>query len=82
MHDALQLPVSYQGHDYEFPFTVAMHGYVQRYLVMVNDVEVIYERDDSGELRALIQHPDQLRSNLPEHGLLKAIADVLTQLIS
>ncbi len=81
MDDALQLPVYYRGETLEFPFRVAHLGYVRRFVVQVQEVEVHYETDDSGELRAVIPHINELRAPLPERELLEAIGESIGKLI-
>jgi hypothetical protein len=77
---ALMLPVTYRGQEYAFPFRVVPQGFTMRYTVLVGDVEVVYERDDAGELRALIYNQDEITGKLPERGLLEAISAVIVQL--
>ena len=80
MNDLFALPVSYQGRELEFPFKVIAHGYMTRYVIIVGDVEVSFEKDDFGELRAVIYDQDQLQGKLPERALLQAITETLQQL--
>ena len=78
--DELLLPVTYKSVDYEFPLRIVPGGLVYHFVVQVADVEVIIERDDSGDFRALIHNQDVITAKLPEAGLLEAIIDVLQQL--
>lgn len=82
MEDALQLPVSFRGEELEFPFRVADTGYVRRFVVMVDGVEVHFEPDDSGELRAIVPNVNDVKLALPSKPLLEAIGESITQLIS
>jgi hypothetical protein len=79
--DVLELPVTYRGVDREFPFRVAAQGFITRYVIDVDGVEVTYERDDSGEWRAVIYNQDQLTQKPPDLALLQAISDVLVKLV-
>ena len=81
MDDVLKLPVMYRGEELEFPFRVLLQGFTTRYVVDVDGVEVTYERDDSGELRAVIYDQEQLRGKLPGRGLMEAITKVIQRLI-
>ena len=74
------LPVEYRGTEYAFPFRVVPAGFVTRYAVLIDEVEVIYEPDDSGELRALIYDSEGVSVKLPERGLLEAVGAVISQL--
>ena len=78
--DELQLPVTYNNINYDFPLRIVPQGFVYHFAVQVGDVEVIFERDDSGELRAIIYNQDVITGKLPDTGLLKAIIEVLEQL--
>ena len=76
----MMLPVEYRGPEYMFPFRVVPQGFAMRYTVLVDEVEVVFERDDSGELRALVYDHDQIGKKLPDRGLLEAISSVIQQL--
>ncbi len=80
MDEELILPVVYKGREYGFPFRVLVQGFATRYAVLVEGVEVIYERDDSGELRAIIYGQEDQGLRLPEPGLLQAISEVIEML--
>jgi len=82
MEDMLTLPVSYRDTEYNFPFRIIPQGYTYRFVVTVDELEVIFERDDSGELRALtVDSSITDRMRLPEPGLLAAIAAVIDSLM-
>ena len=80
MNDVFALPVAYNGNDFEFPFKIVAQGYTHRYVVSVDDVEVVYERDDQGAFRALIYHLELITTKLPERDLLEAISNVIQEL--
>lgn len=82
MSEDLKLPVTYKGIEHEYPLRVAAGGYVPRFIVEVEGVEVVIERDDAGELRAVVYNPDEVKEKLPERGLFEAITSVVAQLIS
>ena len=76
MDDELKLPVNYNGEEREYPFRVIPQGFATRFAVLVNDVEVIFERDDQGDFRAMIYN-DAEKHALFEPELLKSIAAVI-----
>lgn len=80
MEDLYQLPVSYKGEELEFPFRIVAQGYVQRFVVRIAEVDVVFEPDDSGEYRAIVYDADGVTGKLPERGLLEAISSVIQQL--
>ena len=81
MDDALQLPVSYNGETLEFPFRVAHLGFVRRFIVHVDAVEVHFETDDSGELRGIIPNINEISGPLPKKELLAAIGTSISMLL-
>ena len=80
MNNELTLPVTYKGEEHEFPFRLMSGGYMPRFVVLVNNVEIVIEADDLGELRAIIYDAEQIVGSLPEKGLLEAITVVVAQL--
>lgn len=76
MDDELILPVSYNGEEREYPFRVIPQGFATRFAVLVNDIEIIFERDDQGDFRAMIYN-DAEKHALFEPGLLASIAEVI-----
>ena len=80
MDEVFSLPVTYKGQELEFPFRIVAGGYAQRYMVLIGETEVVYERDDSGDLRAITTHPDGKLTGLPEKDLLEAISAVIEEL--
>jgi hypothetical protein len=80
--EPLLLLVIYKGKELSFPLKVVAQGYVYRFFVQIDDLEIIYEKDDEGELRALISKPDEYRGKLPDRELLEAISKVITSLTS
>jgi hypothetical protein len=81
MDGTLKLPIVYKDEELEFPFRVVPQGFTTRYVVEVDGVEVTYERDDSGELRAVVNNHDQLGGKLPSRDLLEAITETLSGLL-
>lgn len=82
MEDALQLPVSFKDDELEFPFRVAHTTYGRRFMVLVDGVEVHFETDDSGELRAIIPNVNEVKLPLPSKALVEAIGESIRLLIS
>jgi hypothetical protein len=81
MEDSLKLPVIYKGEELEFPFRVVLQGFTTRYVVEVDGVKVTYERDDTGELRAVVYDQEQLAGKLPDRKLLEAITETLSMVL-
>ncbi|HEY8968911.1 MAG TPA: hypothetical protein VIM64_07455 [Puia sp.] len=78
MEQVVHIPVDYQGVEREFEAHVQVWQYGRRFFVQVEGVELAFERDDSGEYRALA--PEGYTGKLPDRGLVQAIAEVLDAL--
>ena len=71
--DSFELPVAYKGQELCFPARILTAGFAPRFIVLVNEVEIIFERDDNGDFRALVPHANEFIGHLPEKALLEAI---------
>lgn len=73
MNDSFDLPVTYKGEELFFPAVLRQFGYTHRFEVCVGDDVVMFERDEEGAYRALMNTEHQPTHLKPE--LLQAIAD-------
>lgn len=73
MDDVVKLPVEYKGEELEFDMRILRRGYTLRFVVLVNDAEVIFERDEQGEYRAIVLNADEHNAGLIPQDLLAAI---------
>jgi len=80
--EQLVLPVTYKGKELSFPLKIVPQGYVYRFVVQIDNAEVIFEKDDEGEYRAILNKPDEHQGKLPDQELLIAIHDVIISLTS
>jgi len=78
MEQNVHIPVDYQGVEREFEARVQVWQHGHRWFVMVEGVELTFERDDAGQYRALT--PEGYTGKLPDRGLVQAIAEVLDAL--
>ena len=78
MDQTFILPVTYQGQEMEFEATMQSWAYGYRFLVLVQGTEVIFERDDEGNYRALLSQGTSAKA--PENALLEAIVQVIQAL--
>ncbi|TDX02116.1 hypothetical protein [Dinghuibacter silviterrae] len=78
--DVLQIPVEYRGAEHEFEARVQVWQYGHRFFIPVDGVDLVFERDDSGQYRALV--PEEYTGKLPDRGLVEAIAAVLDAVTS
>jgi len=74
------LPVNINGEELEFPVRMYAYGYTFRVEVLVGETVVIFEPDDEGSYRALVDAAQIEKSNALSIGLLRAIAEALEKL--
>lgn len=70
------LPVTYLGEELEFEMKL-QQGYIPRVEILIDDIPVVFETDDSGDYRALADMALIARSKQLSVGLLQAIAGQL-----
>jgi len=75
MGEMVTIPVDYNGDERTFEAEVQVWQYGHRFLVSVDGVDMVFERDDSGEYRAIVA--EGFTGKLPDRGLVQAIASVL-----
>lgn len=80
METSFELPVCYKGQDIELPMRLVTFGYTYRFVVQAGDTEIIIERDEQGELRALT-NPEQLQAHKTDPELVAAIVRSIQQVI-
>jgi hypothetical protein len=79
MYEPFIIPVHYKGADREFEARLQALGYIHRFLVMVEGTEVVFERDEERNFRAIIS-PDH-RGKVPDTALLQAITTAINDLL-
>lgn len=77
MDYSLSLPVTYRGTEREFPLEIIPGRESSCFAVLVEDLPVLYERDDSGDFRAIIPNLEEVTTRLPDRDLLEAIGAVI-----
>jgi hypothetical protein len=80
MEEGFELPVKFGERELTFPAQLLKMGYIYKIEVQVQGIQVIFERDEERNWRALTQS-DQANTKLPESGLLQAIATSLEALL-
>jgi hypothetical protein len=78
MEQTVEIPVTVQGAERLFTARVQAWRYGMRFLVDIDGVEVILERDDAGEFRAIL--PDGSTGKPPDKAIIAEIIDVLRAL--
>jgi hypothetical protein len=80
MDDEFYIPVLYKGGEVNFPARLIPSGYVYKIEVTVADSLLLYEKDDEGAWRALID-PENVPRQI-DVGLLKAIALSIEEILA
>ena len=78
MEQTIEIPVTVHGVDRVFAAEVQAWRYGLRFLVDVDGVQVVLERDDAGEFRAIL--PDGSSGKAPDKAVIGAIIEVLEAL--
>lgn len=78
MDEQIVIPVIFQGVEREFTARLQAWSYDFRFIVDVEGVEVIFEKDDQGEYRARVASEHLAKA--PKLALLAAIGQVLAGL--
>jgi len=73
MNELFDLPVIYQGEELLLPAQLLQSGYIHRFRVEVNGQEVVFENDEEGNYRAMVDAEKVTKQIDVE--LLKAIAE-------
>lgn len=74
---SFDLPVMYKGEERTYPTRAVLYGYAYRFYVLVNDAELVFEKDDEQQFRVLQENP---MDTPPDTALLSAIIHSLQQL--
>ncbi|MBB6329933.1 hypothetical protein HNP24_000883 [Chryseobacterium sediminis] len=76
--EEFEVPVTYNGQELFFNGRLATYSYGYKLYVDVYGTEVVIERDDHGDLRALL--PDAASERTIDKGLIEAIIEVFKEL--
>lgn len=78
MEDELEIPIIYKGEPLTIQGKVLAFGYVYKLSVDINGVEIIFEKDDAGDYRAILSDPDSAHKQKPDAEMVKAILETLS----
>ncbi len=83
MEEPFVLTVPYKGGEKEVQAQLQLSGYTHRFVVLIDDMEMYFERDDSGDYRALLPpHVTEKEAQHLDHNLLQAIAQKIQELLA
>jgi hypothetical protein len=81
MDEGFELPVHFNGKELSFAGKLHVYSYTQKIEIDVNGTGVLYERDDEGEWRAIVD-PTKLEKNKSINtALLQAIANAIENVL-
>jgi hypothetical protein len=78
MEQTIEIPVDIRGIERVFTARVQAWQYGMRFFVDVEGVDLVLERDDAGEFRAIL--PDGFSGKAPDREVVGAIIEVLESL--
>jgi hypothetical protein len=78
MEQTVEIPVTVRGTERLFTARVQAWRYGMRFLVDIDGAEVVLERDDAGEFRAIL--PEGFAGKPPDKAIIGGIIDVLQAL--
>jgi len=74
--DTFEIPITWKGEELSFPAKLLALGYVHKIEVDVHGVPVIFEADEEGMYRAIVD-PATLKDQYIDIGLLEEITNVI-----
>lgn len=78
MEEPFVLEVEHNGKPLQFETRMMRLGYTYKFSVMVDEIEILFERDEEGGFRAIIpEGVDQKNRRSIDPSLLKSIADTI-----
>ncbi|WP_312992151.1 hypothetical protein [Chryseobacterium flavum] len=81
MEHQFELPVIYKGKELLFNGRLATFSYGYKLSVNIHDTDVVFERDDQGNLRAILPNIHDVSPAFPiEKELIEAIIEVFNEL--
>ena len=82
MEEAFLLPVTLNGKELVFPASLFKNAYSFRWEVEIEGTKVNYEPDEEGKWRAVIPYEQIPVTATIDPALLKAIAEVIEEIMS
>jgi len=81
MDEPFEIPVLYKGQEHLFPARLSIVGYVHKFLVTINGLELFFEEDNNGKYRAIANTSNQGEMKDLDTELLKAIAESIESIL-
>lgn len=81
MDNNFEIPLHYRNQDLVIPATLVVQGYTYRIEAELEGVLFYFERDDSGDFRAILPQDTPAQQKLPPTELIQAVAQALDELL-
>lgn len=75
------LDISYKGVLYKIECNIRVSRYTYQFLCSTGNAQIILEKDDEGNLRALESDPHSGNFQKPEPGLVKALMEEMERIL-
>jgi hypothetical protein len=82
MSESFTLNYVYKGNPREINFDLRISTYKYQFLCTVDNIEMIFEKDDEGNLRALEADPFTHKNKKPDMAHVKAVMNELEKILS
>jgi hypothetical protein len=80
MYESFEIELCYRGENLSFPAKLMRYGYTHRISVTVSGLEVVYERDEERNYRALVS-PLEMSKREVDVELLRAITQKIEDIL-
>jgi hypothetical protein len=82
MDEPFEIPLTYKGKEYSIDAQLRQVGYIHRFIVVVEGVELWIERDEEGAFRAIVppETPEKEAGKL-DKGMVEAIIETIEKLL-
>lgn len=81
MNESVEIPVLYKGQELSFPSRFILTGYTYKIEVDIHGTPVMFEPDEEGRYRALLDMEHLKKGEKVDIELLKAIAQVIESVV-
>jgi len=81
MEDSFIITVTYKGQDRDFEAELLQMGYTHKFHVIVEGIDLYYERDEEGCYRAVLGESSSAQ-RLPDVELIKLIAEKIEAILA
>ena len=82
MEDPFILTVNYKGQDRDFEAELLQLGYTHKFHVIVEGVDLYFERDEERNYRAILGEDGTPSRRLPDMELIKLIAEKIEAILA